>query len=377
MRTQKLKIVSFVLALGLIVIEFSGINQMYAAEIDKPFVEDENVIENDPALEEIPLEPPVEIIPQVKKLSDVEVVKGKKKKINLKKHKETNFVWASSKPKVATISKNGYVKGISSGKTTITASNGEVVYKCVVKVYASKKYVNEWVLKKGRYYYYNQYGEMATGKVKIGKTTYFFDNEGKQHVGWIKQSGKYYYYQIGKKNKGYMLTNQKVNGITLSKNGVAKVTPKNKKKLQLFVDACDSVFEETNWDMTRKEALKTMFIKLAKNEIISYKTIGHFRNIEQWDVYYANQYFSKGFGDCYTYASAMAYFAIALGYEDVWVCSSGSHGWCQIDGLYYDPRYANWGTSDMMKAFAVPDELCGKGGRMNWKRYSYHRCKVD
>ena len=169
MRTQKLKIVSFVLALGLIVIEFSGINQMYAAEIDKPFVEDENVIENDPALEEIPLEPPVEIIPQVEKLSDVEVEKGKKKKIDLKKQKETNFVWASSKPKVATISKNGYVKGISSGKTTITASNGAVVYKCVVKVYASKKYVNEWVMKKGRYYYYNQYGEMATGKVKIGK----------------------------------------------------------------------------------------------------------------------------------------------------------------------------------------------------------------
>ena len=45
MRIQKLKMVSFVLALGLIVTEFSGINQMYAAEIDEPFFEDENLIE--------------------------------------------------------------------------------------------------------------------------------------------------------------------------------------------------------------------------------------------------------------------------------------------------------------------------------------------
>lgn len=273
---------------------------------------------------------------------------------------------------------DGNVIGLSEGETIITAIYDGYEYKYLIKVRSSSKTdLSKWVEKKGRYYYHNAYGKKVTGKVTIGKKTFYFDKQGRQRVGWIKSSGKYYYYQIAKKNKGYMLTNKKINGISLGKDGAAKVTKTNKKKLQLFADACECVFEETNWNMTRKQALKKMFLKLAKDEIITYKTIGHFRNIKQWDVYYSNQYFSKGYGDCYTYASAMAYFALALGYEDIWVCSSGSHGWCRIDGLYYDPRYANWGTSDMMKAFAVPDELCGKGGRMNWKRYSYYRCKVD
>lgn len=335
------------------------------------------VVTDDAIIPEEPVMQPEENVIISARIPEVQVLKGKRKQITIEGANAEDFIWESANSDVVQVTSSGAVKGISVGTAIVTARNEERFYEYQIKVFASMKYVNKWVTIKGRCYHYDEYGQKAIGRTKIGSDEYFFDSKGRQRVGWIEDGGNYYFYNVSRKGNGYLRVNETINGIRLKANGSAKVTKNNKEKIQMYVYASESVFENTDWTMTRTEMLKTMFLKLARDEIISYKTIGHFRNIKKWDEYYANQYFSTGYGDCYTYASAMAYFAIALGYENVYVCSSGKHGWCQIDGLYYDPRFANWGTSHEMDAFAVPEELCGKGGRMNWKRWSTYICKVD
>nr|MCR4594977.1 hypothetical protein [Clostridiales bacterium] len=55
-------------------------------------------------------------------------------------------------------------------------------------------------------------------------------------------------------------------------------------------------------------------------------------------VVYANDMFVKRAGNCFSYASAFAYMAKAIGYENVYVCSGQSHGWAEINGRVFDPQ---------------------------------------
>ena len=59
-----------------------------------------------------------------------------------------------------------------------------------------------------------------------------------------------------------------------------------------------------------------------------------------WPELYANDMFVDGAGNCFSYASAFAYMAKAIGYENVYCCSSGGHGWAEINGLVYDPEWS-------------------------------------
>lgn len=51
---------------------------------------------------------------------------------------------------------------------------------------------------------------------------------------------------------------------------------------------------------------------------------------------YANDMYLRGYGNCFSFASAFAYLAKAIGYENVYCCNSGGHGWAEINGLIYD-----------------------------------------
>ncbi len=97
----------------------------------------------------------------------------------------------------------------------------------------------------------------------------------------------------------------------------------------------------TNDSMTREQKLRVCFdyVKEAYPEIKP--RIPHYLGMD-WPVVYANDMFVNGAGNCCSYAAAFAYMAKAIGYEEVYCCNSGGHGWAEIDGLIYDPEWSKW-----------------------------------
>ena len=55
---------------------------------------------------------------------------------------------------------------------------------------------------------------------------------------------------------------------------------------------------------------------------------------------YANDMFAGPGGNCCSYAAAFAFMAKAIGYENVYACNSGGHGWAEVDGRVYDPEWS-------------------------------------
>ena len=59
----------------------------------------------------------------------------------------------------------------------------------------------------------------------------------------------------------------------------------------------------------------------------------------EWPVTYANDFFTTGRGDCFSFGASYAFMAKAIGYAEVYALNSGGHGWAEVDGKYYDPEW--------------------------------------
>ena len=94
----------------------------------------------------------------------------------------------------------------------------------------------------------------------------------------------------------------------------------------------------TTESMTQEEKLKACYDYVQKMTELNPR-LPHYTG-EDWPMIYAEDVFMNKEGNCLSFASALAYMAKALGYKDVYVCSSGEHGWAEIDGLIYDPEWA-------------------------------------
>ena len=138
-------------------------------------------------------------------------------------------------------------------------------------------------------------------------------------------------------NEGKMLA---LSNTTVYINGKAMegMSPESLATLQRAQAVVASI---TNDGMTREEKLRVCFdyVKAAYPEIKP--RIPHYLGMD-WPVIYANDMFINGAGNCCSYAAAFAYMAKAIGYEEVYCCNSGGHGWAEIDGLVYDPEWSKW-----------------------------------
>ncbi len=94
----------------------------------------------------------------------------------------------------------------------------------------------------------------------------------------------------------------------------------------------------TNDSMTKEEKLKVCF-DYVRTYPESRPRMPHYKGMD-WPVIYADDMFVRGTGNCCSYAAAFAYMAKAIGYEEVYCCNSGGHGWAEIDGLVYDPEWS-------------------------------------
>lgn len=213
---------------------------------------------------------------------------------------------------------------------------------------------NGWVNKNGTCYYY-QKGKKLTGLKKIGSKYYYFDKKGIQKTGWRKIKKAYYFFRIKKGKQGYMVCSNTKNGIRLKKDGKASVkTERNLRKTKLLVHYQEWTDKLTKRSMTKREKLLTVFDYLRKNLLyLGSISLDVFK--EDFDIEGAEFIYNNGrFFECHTIACATAYFANAIGYEDIQICAHSGHGWVEIEGLIYDTSLSRHNKSSY-RYFASSD----------------------
>lgn len=226
---------------------------------------------------------------------------------------------------------------------------------------------------KGRIFYYDGAGRRARSKKKlIGRHFYYFDTNGRQHIGWIKIKDHYCYYNLQRGKSGYLVKNKTVNGIKIDENGYAV---DNLEKVRLLAEANRIAFSLTNFNMTQRE--KNMACFLYIKDKTNWRNLKGFRTENKdWDIFYAEYALFKNTGDCYSGGCAFAYMAAAIGNKNVYAESSGGHGWCTIDEMFYDPNWS-WAQKNVDDYFEVPASLSGKGGRPSWAKHRLYRKRID
>lgn len=119
--------------------------------------------------------------------------------------------------------------------------------------------------------------------------------------------------------------------------------------------ARDAVRKCTRKGMTMEEKLYASFHYLKDNYLEGVRRDTY--TGPDWPVVYAKDLLIDGKGDCYSYGAGFAYMAKAIGYEEVYACNSGGHGWTEIDGKLYDPEWAT--HSDKYSYYGMSyDEPC-------------------
>ena len=120
-------------------------------------------------------------------------------------------------------------------------------------------------------------------------------------------------------------------------NGKAtKVTTADGRNL---FSAMKLVAQLTTKSMSNEQKLRACFEHLKKSYVEKNPRIPHYTGMD-WPVIYANDILANGVGNCFSYAAVFCYMAKAIGYTNIYACTSGGHAWAEINGLIYDPEWA-------------------------------------
>lgn len=183
----------------------------------------------------------------------------------------------------------------------------------------------------------------VAGFNEVGEKTYYFNPDGTVTAGEQIQKLTYngvtadWYLKDGELLKTFRGA-ETINGTDyiVTEGKVQKVVTEEDKTL---FRAFKEVAKATTPEMTKEQKLKACFdyCKTAYRECRP--RTPHYTGMD-WPVVYANDMFVGTGGNCFSYAAAFAYMAKAIGYENVYCCNTGGHGWAEIDGLVYDPEWS-------------------------------------
>ena len=237
-----------------------------------------------------------------------------------------------------------------------------------------------WVTKKGHKYYYNDSGKQKKGFVTVGKNTYYFtpkaiktkkgdasvtiNPKGSMVRGWFKLDGKYYYFN---RSNGKMVKNKTIDGIKIAKDGTAKKTDYNEKKMNLMIlarERMQSLTKPSDSKEVKREAcydyVKDNFTKTAVNADIDGKNqmvvLENIRSRADWDIIFADFGLSKNHGDCVAWACSVAYLIHECGYDDVYIVDDKkgtgydsahpAHAWAECEGKVFDAYFGSYKGKD-------------------------------
>lgn len=168
-----------------------------------------------------------------------------------------------------------------------------------------------------------------TGWQKVKSKTYYYSKKGVKVTGWKKIKGRYYYFdKKGELQKNKIVGNKKKGYYYVDKSGVRVTTKEIKMAVAL-------VMKNSSVKQSPQERLKSCFWTLC-NYYPYQRIIGDIPSAGKIPSYAAYMFQNKR-GNCYRYASSMAYIARVLGYESrvaVGGVSSSTyfspHGWCEV-----------------------------------------------
>lgn len=191
------------------------------------------------------------------------------------------------------------------------------------------------VRKNGKVILQNEAGEALTGWQKIGKFWFYGDEGGVAHTGWLELDGKTYWLN----DSGVKTTNARViNGerYYFDESGVrgSNCTQAYRTTLQ---KARNELARCTTSNMSKDQKLRAAYNHVRNDSKSTLPRIPHMKALG-WETTYANDIFDKASGNCFSYAAAFAFMAKALGYNNIYVLHNGTHGWVEIDSLFYDPH---------------------------------------
>ncbi|MGN0468502.1 MAG: transglutaminase domain-containing protein, partial [Acutalibacteraceae bacterium] len=200
-----------------------------------------------------------------------------------------------------------------------------------------------------KYYFDSKTYEMKTGWQTINNNKYYFKKSGEAATGWYK-IGDYYYY-FG--SSGVMRKNQIVGNYYVLNNGRRSTSA----AVNGAVKVVNSVSKSS---MSKEEKLKACYNWIIRN--CSYeRDYTNPANLKSgWTETYAKQLFSNHTGNCYRYASGMAYCAAVLGYKSkvaIGKISSShgmtNHGWAEVTmngkTYIYDPVQQDYYSGNYCK----------------------------
>ena len=210
-------------------------------------------------------------------------------------------------------------------------------------------------------YYYN--GELASGKITYGGESFNFE-DGHLKQGYVTINGSKYYYNkdgvmlkncvVGSEKEGYCyatasgvidstvrkaVTQNGVDWNVLNGKAYKVKTTADRTLFRAFKEVDKALKGKDVSKLTKEQKLKICFDYVKGAYVEKNPRIPHYHGMD-WPQIYANDMFVNGVGNCFSYGAAFAYMAKAIGYEDVYCCHSGGHGWAEIDGLVYDPEWS-------------------------------------
>lgn len=244
-----------------------------------------------------------------------------------------------------TIKDKKYYFGAKSGK----------MYKGLKKIGADKYYFSSnGVMKTGwrtingkKYYFGTKSGKMYKGVKKIGDYRYCFKTSGVMKTGWVTYNNDKYYFQkksgravtgwnkIGDNyyyftSAGKMRTNRIVGSYYVLSDGRRATSEAVKRAVNVVKSVSKS-------GMSKEDKLNACFYWIINNCSYERNYTNPANLKSRWTETYATQLFKSHLGNCYRYASAMAYCAEVLGYKAKVaigkISSSGgmtNHGWTEI-----------------------------------------------
>lgn len=185
--------------------------------------------------------------------------------------------------------------------------------------------------------------------VKTKQDTYYVNQKGIVLTGWRRIKKHYYYFdrQTGKRSAG-----EKVDGIALRRDGTAKETTYNIRKIKTMMKARAVVSQITRVSDSKKQKLKKCFRWIFKFPYRRYRILRKVKNHAGWELDFAEDIFVRRQGCCVSEASAFAFLAKECGYKKIYLCDDTGHGWTEINDRVFDPLFAE--ARSFAKNYNVP-----------------------
>lgn len=216
-------------------------------------------------------------------------------------------------------------------------------------VVKKKENGNQYIVKKETNGTHIKISRVKGRFVKTKQGTYYVNQKGIVLTGWRKIKERYYYFdrQTGKRNAG-----GKVDGIAMERDGRAKETTYNIRKIKMMMKARAVVSQIARVSDSKKQKLEKCFRWIFKFPYKRYRILRKVKNHAGWELDFAEDIFVRRQGCCVSEASAFAFLAKECGYENTYLCDDTGHGWTEINGRVFDPLFAE--ARSFAKNYNVP-----------------------